>query len=378
MANKLNANNLYENCLLKLIDIEPYEETYYLELMVYWEKTNRKKECIDLYNKLKKILKDDLCIEPQKIISDFIDTLFPYKFIDNKYKNNFYGRYNEKQILRQNFSAFVKNQEYYSCLIMGEPGIGKSRLASDFLNSINDNDYVKLDITCYRVDKDISYKLWDSILEELAAITINKKILLPINLVNNIKGVFPSFEICEDNIIKETTPQFFHQTESMIIQLMEIICKTHKIILYIDNMHWIEESSISLLEAVFIKCRKNLFLIGTSREVENELVEKFYLDLYQSKFIKKINLIRFTLEETKEMIELLDNNHTNQYQLIYKESEGNPFFITEILNNFQSGMDIEFLNQNMANLIGSRLIVLSENAKGILNICSVFQAGFQF
>ena len=374
-AKQLGLDNLYEKCLLKCINLEPYEENYYFKLMIFWSELDRNKECFELFNKLKKILKDDLCIEPQKRIADLIENLFPKKFVSRK---EFYGRNPERQSLRQNFDQFINNQDFSSCLILGEPGIGKSKLIYDFMENIDQEQCIKLDITCYRVDKEFSFKLWDSILDELSSAIISKDISLPLSLVNNIISIFPSFEITADNIIGDDNPHKYFQTEIMIIQLMELISKKQKVVLVIDNMHWVDEDSIELLEAVLIKCRKNLFLVATSRDIEDEYVDRFLLDLFNSGLIKKLPLSRFSLAETKEMIELLDENAADQYKLIYKESEGNPFFITEILNNYHAGMNIHFMNQKMSELIGSRLMILSDNAKGILNICAIFQSDFTF
>jgi len=80
----------------------------------------------------------------------------------------------------------------------------------------------------------------------------------------------------------------------------------------------------------YIFNKYNIILVSSCRSENFETLEKFYLDLYSNERISKLELKRFSKLETKNYIHMIMPEFVNHSDVIYKESEGNPLFISNI------------------------------------------------
>lgn len=374
---KLNYN-LAEKCCKKLIEIEEFEEIGYINLMKIYSSQEKYTDAINVYNILEKTLRENLSVSPLVETRKMFDSIFK-KHISDKIENkkiDFYGRKEEIEILNNNFIDFVSNKLFNSYIIFGEAGVGKTKLIEKAIDNL-DYNLIFIKISCYDVESKFMFKLWDKIFESLSFILKDKDILIPIELINNIKKPFPTLNIGPDSMEYNTNKlSNFSFIENYICDMFSIISKKRKIVFIIDDLQWADKNSLELLCKVIFTNKYKIMLVASCRSGNVETLEKFYLNLCLNEKISKIELNRFSKAETKSFIHMIMPEVTGHSDIIYKESEGNPLFITEMMNSLKQGMDVRNITDKMAILINSRIVNLSSEARKLLIICSIFYEMF--
>lgn len=371
---KKNIYDLGEKCCLKLIEIEEFEEIGYRCLMSIYSSLERYNDAINVYNKLEKTLRENLSVSPLAETRKMIDNILK-KYADGKTENkktDFYGRKKEIEELRLNLMKFITNKDFCSYIVSGEAGVGKTRLLEEITNDFN-YDTLLIKTACYDVESEFMFKLWDKLFERLSKILEGRSIDIPIDITNYVKRLFPTLDIELKNMdysLKQKDNYFI--MEDYICDLFSAICKKQKVIFVIDDIQWADKKSLELLCKVIFYNRYNIMLIASCRSESMEVVEKFYLNLCPVKKISKMELSRFTELETRDFIHLIMPEFEKHSGTIYCESEGNPLFIREMINSLNQGMDVKNITDKMATLINTRIVKLSDRARKLLIICSMF------
>jgi predicted ATPase len=107
-------------------------------------------------------------------------------------------------------------------------------------------------------------------------------------------------------------------------------------LLVLEDVHWADSGTISLMRHLARSCtRQPLMIAATYREVEIDEARTLHqalLDLQRERLATRIKLSRLDREGTRAlMATLFDEEITADFlEGIYRESEGNPFFIEEI------------------------------------------------
>jgi len=375
---KENNYILGEKCCKKLIQIEEFEEIGYKNLMKTYSSQERYSDAISVYNVLEKTLRENLSVNPlaetRKMFDDIIKKQFSEK-IENK-KTDFYGREKEIELLNNNFINFISNKLFNSYIIFGEAGVGKTKLLEKVVDNL-DYDLILIKTSCYDVESEFMFKLWDKVFERLSFILKDKDIHIPTEIINNVKKSFPTLDIgLENHEYNSNQSSNFSFIENYICDMFSIISKKQKIVFSIDDLQWADENSLKLLCKVIFSNKYNIILVASCRSENFEALEKFYLDLCSSERISKIDLKRFSKLETKNYIHMIMPEVVSHSDLIYKESEGNPLFVTEMMNSLKQGMNVRNITDKMAILINSRIVNLSSEARKLLTICSMFYEMF--
>ena len=165
--------------------------------------------------------------------------------------------------------------------------------------------------------------------------------------------------------------------------LIRAFCKDFgrsEIILFFDDIQWMDPSSIQLLNNTLFHLRDcPIFIVAASRlEVVKE-IEDLRVSLMREALIKEVKLKRFTLEETRELIEVQAQEllgDPENLDKIYEYTDGNALFLTELLKTMKDndgGMVPENpLTSRMVSIIQSRLMKLTEQEHTLLSVMSVF------
>lgn len=375
---KKNDYNLCEKCCIKLIEMEEFEEIGYRNLMSIYTRQERYSDAINIYNKLDKTLRENLSVNPsvetRKMFDDILKMHATIKVV--KKKTNFYGRDKEIQLLKDNFFKFLSNKDFCSYIAYGEAGVGKTRLLEEAIENL-DKDFLLIKISCYDVESEFMFKLWDKIFENLTYLVKLKNINIPSDIIDYVQQAFPTLTIESSNFLLDKHIKRNHLfMENYICDMFSIISKKEKIIFVIDDLQWADKSSLELLCKVIASNRYKIMFVASCRSENVSTVEKFYLNLCPYKNVSKLELNRFSRLETKQFIHLIMPEVEGDSELIYDESEGNPLFITEMMISLKQGMNEKNITDKMAFLINSRILNLSEAARKLLTICSMFYESF--
>ncbi|SKC84834.1 AAA family ATPase [Maledivibacter halophilus] len=385
--NSFKCDNLLEAEKLckELIRIEEFDESAYRLLIEVYRKQDRYNKCIEIYNSLVKLLEEELSISPDPKTTNLFDEVLKERstnkvLSEQKKEEFFYGRKNELKELKDNYFRFQNNKKAKSIIILGEAGIGKSKLLNRFLDFLP-KDKVNIFIThCYRAEENFFLKPWNEVFQQLSKMIDKEKIEIPSHLAKIIASIFPTFNsnkaVVDVNSVEKMDLLKYEIIEEFIVDTLIKISKSKKIILVFDDLQWADNISLILLKNIILKNRnQNIILMATCRESYEENIENFLTDMFIYDIVKKIDLKRFTKTETIEMImKKMPKCDFDLYtkELIYRETEGNALFIVELLNNMKENNNFTLMTSKMQNILKSRFLNVSKEGRKILSIASVF------
>jgi eukaryotic-like serine/threonine-protein kinase len=285
-------------------------------------------------------------------------------------------------------------------LLSGEPGIGKTRLARELLAQAAVSGSTILSGICYS-EGGVPYSPFPELIKE--SFSKQKGNLdLPEFVLTDLMHICP-----------ELAPKFPHiphpkldpQTEQQrlfesIATWLEVLTAHNPVVLFIDDIHWADRSTLHLIRYLARRMEKNrLLMLLTYREVELHETNQLQLilnDLYKERLSTRIKITRLDREQTKSMLEtmLLPTGEIDPdlVEAIYRETEGNPFFVEEVTKALieegklcyqdvcwisQNGQDIQ-IPQSVKATIQSRLARLPEQTQDVLRLASILGRQFEF
>lgn len=296
--------------------------------------------------------------------------------------------------------------------IKGEAGIGKSRLIAEIRNRLSENDKIWLEGRCLTYSQVTSLFPFTTILKEYANITEDdnhkkawKKLHYSLSKSLSIKAekampfiacmlsipVADEYKYKIENLDSEAIKRQFFM---FLKQLFSELSKNPKLILIFEDIQWIDETSIELINHILpiVKERKILFcfvyrpIMKKSKMKFLEGIEEFY-----SNFYTLIELSPIDYDHSKKLAKnLLDEKDIppNIIHYVVQKSGGNPFFIEELINSmlqlniitfdenqgkYNTVYNIDKVNvpDSLRGIISARIDMLSEDLKDVLKLASV-------
>ena len=134
-------------------------------------------------------------------------------------------------------------------------------------------------------------------------------------------------------------------------------------IVIIEDVHWADESTLDLIKYLGRRANRtnSLFIIAFREdEISSEHPLRFVLGDISSQNLIKINLPLLTEKTVNDLAE------THRLKNLYVITGGNPFLITELLNNKNEGVP-----STIKDSILTRISRLSNNAKELIQLVSI-------
>lgn len=356
----------------ELIKVDELNEDAYRRLMKIYCFQEQYNKGIEIYQKLVKILKEELFITPDIDTINMFEMLMKEKSIkesvDQEQKQEFYyGREKEVEILKRNQYKFTSRKDGKSIVILGEAGIGKSRLMNEFLKASSLEQVYVLDTYCYQAEENYLLKPWNGIFTKLSRIVNEEDIEIPSAWRSIVSYIFPVFYaqdcMTEMNQIENIDILKYQVAEKAIVNVLSKVAKTKKIILLFEDIQWIDEMSLTLLKNVVLENRNtSLIFIATCRDGYDEKIDKFLTEMVRYNLVNKIELYRLNKNEVIDFAQqaLPAYPFTQQLNdLMYKETEGNTFFLVEFLNNLKQNGHIGKISSKMKDILENRILNVS-------------------
>ncbi len=169
------------------------------------------------------------------------------------------------------------------------------------------------------------------------------------------------------------------------------------LVIVLDDLHWCDKPSLLLLAHLARRVRQSrLVIIGTYRDVELERshpLAETISTLRREQLYERVLLRGLPIEEVRAFIQAVGGQESpgEFAELIYRETEGNPFFVAEILRHLAETGAIrhegdawvgtpESIAQNLPEgvreVIGRRLDGLSSDCNAALTIAAAMPGGF--
>jgi predicted ATPase/class 3 adenylate cyclase/tRNA A-37 threonylcarbamoyl transferase component Bud32 len=265
-----------------------------------------------------------------------------------------YGREKEIKELISCFEEAARGNNKLM-LITGAAGIGKTALVNEIHKpSVQTKGYFisgKFDQFKTNIPFSAFRQAFSNLLRYLVSEpkdkieSIKQKLIEALGMnASTLTAIIPEFELI---IGKQNAASVLNPSESQnrfFFTLRDFIqvfaTSDHPLTIFLDDLQWCDDTSLSLLKELVLKEIPYLFIIGAYRK--NELTNGHPFGLAVEEIKKKKTIYEATLnplnqEHVNKLIAdamLSDLNETNVLStLIYKRTGGNPFYINELLKN---------------------------------------------
>lgn len=272
--------------------------------------------------------------------------------------------------------------------IVGEAGIGKTRILREILNEKFIDRCSVIKGACLSYGVNLIYYWIGDLIRNWVGIRdsdtqldqrnkLKRKILTEgIESISENESIFYALlslklTVSEEEYIKAiNTISFASILTKCFKDLLKSLSKKKALIIIIEDAHWIDNSSLEILINLFKLCNDYpVLFINLMRpnyeKTSNRLLEKAY---------NTIHLEPLTKEETKqfatEIAKNLEDKNGIIEDLIYK-TKGNPFFIEEVMISLEDYSKSVSIPVSIKEVILSRIDILDEETKETLRIASV-------
>jgi ABC-type oligopeptide transport system substrate-binding subunit/predicted Ser/Thr protein kinase len=281
-------------------------------------------------------------------------------------------------------------------LISGEPGIGKTRFRHEIVTLAEVSGGKALMGANY-AEGGAPYGAFSQILREAISLVVG----LPNDVLANLLTLNPELQHrYPDLMIPEPKdPQTVQQSlfESLVVLCTNLSDRT-PLLLVIEDAHWADSGTLSMLRYLARNTRRQrVMIVVTYREVELDEARPLHevlLDFERERLARRLKLNRLNRRQTGDLLAILFAEGITPEFLdgIYRETEGNPFFIEEVCKAlvdsgklyFENGQwhrpSIEELGipQSVRVAVQSRVRKLPDEYQEILCQASVLGREFDF
>jgi predicted ATPase len=294
----------------------------------------------------------------------------------------------------------VISGEGQTLLISGEPGIGKTRFVREIMAQAELSGGNVLIGECY-AEGGPPYAPFSQMIRTAFSLPVSARLDLPdfvmadlITLVPDLRARFPHVPPNPPLEPQAEQQRLFEST----VMLLTTLAGRAPLLVFADDVHWADGGSLFLLRYLARRARKlRLMLVMTYREVELDEardLNEVLLDLNRERLATRIKLLRFDKEQTRHLLaSMFDDDISDEFlYAIYRETEGNPFFIEEVCKSLIEEEKIyredgRWRRRNIAEMnipqsirvtIQSRLAKLPEATQETLRLAAVIGREFDF
>jgi|GEM_PF-948215 len=293
--------------------------------------------------------------------------------------------------------------EGQTVLICGEAGIGKTRLVSELSKHAKTKKIRTLTGACVHRMKSYPYHPFVEAIQEYFQL---KGVEGVQNLESFVEGKAPELKPQMSvlkvflNLEGQETARVVNREELLqsIIKLIERAATERPLILFIDDLQWADEDTLTLFHytARWIR-RAKVLLVGTYRpedlgvpgdEITN-LLPRVRQEMNREGLMVELGLERLCSEDLHPMVDSLfpgSDFGAQFYQTLFDETEGNPLFVLETIKlmkaegmivqenehyRLQESPDRLAIPSKVHDVIKRRLQRLNEDEHDILEVASI-------
>jgi DNA-binding CsgD family transcriptional regulator len=307
----------------------------------------------------------------------------------------FVGRERELAVLGAAFEQVLAGRRQV-VLLVGEPGIGKTRTAEAFTTLARERGALVLWGSCYEWDGAPPYRPWRQAMRAwlhdsdpgAARAALGRGAADIAQIVPEVAEVVPSLPPVPH---LEPEQARFRLFES-ITAVLRNLARTQPLVLIFDDLHWADAPSLLLLEFVARELRASpLLLLGTYRHAEvsrQHPLAATLAELAREPSSLRVMVRGLSHAEVGRYLTLATGVEPLPALVVAVErgTEGNPFFVTEVVRWLQAegqlapdgntrGITLG-LPESVREVIGRRLDRLSATCNQILPLAAV--AGREF
>ena len=282
-------------------------------------------------------------------------------------------------------------------LVCGEPGIGKTRLASEFVRQTHAGGATTLLGHCFE-ETLIAYQPFVEALQHFVVSCRPRELRAHlgrysgelIRLVPEVKDRVPDLVAPLGGDAEGQRYRLFEAVSALLASA----ARRAPVLLVVEDLHWADKPTLLLLkDLVRARDQVPMLIIGTYREVElgrGHPLAGALVDLRREQAVERVVVGGLSAGDVDALAQALAGRELppRLAREVHDRTEGNPFFVSEIVRHLaESGALIEGSSGTLRNghlivpdgvkdVVGWRLGRLSEAARRVLSVAAV--AGQEF
>jgi DNA-binding CsgD family transcriptional regulator/tetratricopeptide (TPR) repeat protein len=282
----------------------------------------------------------------------------------------FVGRSGELAVLTQALARAAAG-EPQALLIGGEAGVGKTRLVEELIELACAEQVVVAVGGCVEIGADgLPFAPFSTALRSLRRQMPDELIAASGGQENELARILPELGQSDRRALGEDgTARLFELTA----RLLERLAADRTVVFVLEDLHWADASTRHLLAYLFRALRRGrLVVIATYRADDihrRHPLRPLLAELDRLRSVRRIELSRFNRAEVRRQLAGILSAEPEQALLdqIFERSDGNAFFVEELVCSFESGCRTG-LSDSLRDLLLVRVEALPEDAQRVARI----------
>src|SRR5512133_2986359 len=265
--------------------------------------------------------------------------------------------------------------------IVGEPGIGKTRLLSELAARAELRGYLVLAGSASELERDLPFSVFVHALDEFVeSLDGNQFSTLEEDVRAELANVFPSLSALADGRAVALQHERY-RSHRAVRALLERLALTRPLVLVLDDFHWADPASVELLGALLRRQPAAAVLTAVALR-PRQTPERLAAPLeraHRSAAVTRVDLGALTLDEARQL--LGERFDAARIAVLYQESGGNPFYLEQLarsparaahftaaLESSLTGLDVP---SAVAASLAEELTLLSDGGRRVLEGAAV-------
>jgi DNA-binding SARP family transcriptional activator/class 3 adenylate cyclase len=302
-------------------------------------------------------------------------------------RGNFVGRSDAADALQAQWTE-VRERGLRVVVLAGEPGIGKTRLVTEFARTAHEQGATVLAGSCHE-ETHVPYQPFVQALRHYIACCPPAELAVQVTPRRaQLAAILPELEDPRSPYgptglgAEQERFRLFETVSSLLADAAHL----RPLVLFLDDLHWADQSSLLLLRHLARSAKDApLMVLGTYRPVEvddeHPLAEAL-AELRRARMLQRLALSGLDEAEVAELIAGRTGLKAPSgfVRRVAERSEGNPFFIEELLHDVDAESDWDVaaggVPDSVRDLLLRRLRGLGDDCRQALSVAAV--AGREF
>lgn len=227
-------------------------------------------------------------------------------------------------------------------MLAGEPGIGKTRLAEEVGEHATDQGWVVAWGRCFESDYAPPYQPFAEAIQGIASSAALKGLEAELGalagplteLVPRLRQVLPD---APDPVRLQPDEERFRILDA-VAQFLTVVSRRAPLVVCLDDLHWADGGTAAMLRHVArVLPPHRVLMVGTYRDTEvarRHPLAEVLTALHRESNFKRIKLRGLEADDVGELLALLSDDLPDvAVDLMTKTTNGNPFFIREVVHH---------------------------------------------